>query len=164
MYLWGSIIVGWGGGKRGHPHKQGLLNHLPQREHLAIVFGLDRGDDCDDRRYHHACYRLLEGGVHSLRVSYDFLKPGNCFRKLVCVCDPGKIVKTRRSGYYYSCFSFGDVEKRGIYWLSNSYVVNELLQGGLDARSLLIACVTLKLMDGTDKVLGFRRRERKATV
>ena len=96
-----------------------------------------------------------------MRVSYEFFEMGNCCRKLVCVHEPGGVVKTRGSGCCCSCFSFGNVEERGIYRLGSSYAVDELLQGGLDTRSLPIVCVALELVDGTSKAFGFcwKRKE-----
>lgn len=68
----------------------------------------------------------------------------------------------RRSGCCYSCFSFGDVEKRRIYWFDSSYVVDEILQDGIDVRILLIACVAQKLVDGTGKALSFCWKRQKS--
>ena len=119
------------------------------------MLDLDSGDGCGDRKCHCARYQLLEGGVYSLRVSYDFLKTGNCFRKLVCVCEPGGVIKSRRSRCYCSCFSFGNIEERGIYWLGSSYAFDEFLQSGLDMRNFFITNVTLELVDSTGKALGF---------
>lgn len=110
---------------------------------------LNGGNGYGNRRHYRACYQLLEGKVHSLRISYNFLKMGNCFRKLVCVCEPKRVIKVRKSRCCYSYFSFGDVKKRGIYWLDRSYAVDKLLQDGLDTRSLFIPFVVLKLVDGT---------------
>lgn len=47
------------------------------------MLGQDQGDGYGNGRCHSACYQLLEGEVHSLRVSYNFLEIGYCFRKLV---------------------------------------------------------------------------------
>ena len=154
-------MVGWGGGRKGFPYKQGLFNHLLQGKHLAIVLGLDRSNGCSSRRCHCVCYWLLEERVHSLRVSYDFFKTGNCFSKLVCICDPERVVKTRGGRYCCFYFSFGDVKKRGIYWFGSSYTVNKLLQGRLNARSVFIACIMLKLVDGTGKAFGFCSKRKK---
>lgn len=88
-----------------------------------------------------------------MRISYDFIETGNCSKKLFCVCELGKVVKTREGRCYYSCFSFGNVKEREIYWLDGSYAVDEFLQGRIDAKSLLIAFVVLKLVDGTGKTL-----------
>lgn len=52
-------------------------------------------------------------------------------------------------------FFFGNIKKRGIFRLGSSYAVDKLLQGGLDAKNLFIAYVTLKLMDDMDKALEF---------
>lgn len=90
-----------------------------------------------------------------MRVSYDFLEAGNCFRELVYVCKPKGVVKTRESGCYYFCFSFEDAKKRGIYWFGSSYAIDEFLQGGIDVRSLFIACVALEFVDGMGKALSF---------
>ena len=119
------------------------------------MLGLDGGNRCSDRRRDSARYRLLEGRVHSARVSYDFREMDNGFRKLVYVCEPARIVKTRESRRSCSCFPFGNVEARRIYRLGSSHAVDELLQGGLDARGLPIACVALELVNGTGKALGF---------
>ena len=119
------------------------------------MLGLDIGNGRSDRRCYCACYGLLERGVHDLRVSCDFLETGNCFKELVCVCEPRGVVKTREKGCCCSCFSLGDAKKRGIYWLGSSYAIDEFLEGGIDARSLTIACVALELVDGTGKALGF---------
>ena len=121
-----------------------------------FVLGLDIGDGCGDCRCHRAHYRLLEGGVHDLRVSCDLLETSNCFREFVCVCELGRVVKTRGSGCCCSCFSLRDAKKRGIYWLGSSYAIDKLLQSGINVRSLLIACVALELVDGIGKALGFR--------
>ena len=50
---------------------------------------------------------------------------------------------------------------RRIYWLGSSHAVDELLQGGLYARGLPMACVALELVNGTGKALGFywKRKE-----
>ena len=91
-----------------------------------------------------------------------FFKTGNCLRKLVCVCEPGGIIKTRGSRCSCFCFSSGNVAEREIYWLGSSYAVDELLQGGLDAGSLLIACVALEFADGTGKAFGFCWKEKES--
>lgn len=91
------------------------------------MLGFDRGDGYDDCRCHSACYGLLEGGVHSLRVSYDFLETGNYFKKLVWVYELRRVVKMRGSESRCFCFSSRDVKKRWIYWLGNSHVVDEFL-------------------------------------
>lgn len=54
---------------------------------------LDRGDRCDDRKYYNAWYRLLKGGVHDLGVSCDLFEIGNCYRELVFVYKPGRVVR-----------------------------------------------------------------------
>lgn len=155
MCLRYSIIVKWQGDRRKLPYKQGLFDHLLQGEHLIIVLGLDRSNDCGDHRCHSACYGLLEGGVRSLRISYDFFETGNCFRKLVCICEPGRVIKTRRSGSCCSCFLSEDIKKKEIYWLSSSHAVDKFLQSGFNVRSLLIPCVALKFVDDMGKALGF---------
>lgn len=119
------------------------------------MLGLDSGNGYGNRRSHYACYELLEEGVHDLRVSCDFVKTGNCSRELVCVCELGQVVKTRRSGCCYFCSSFKNVKKKVIYWLSSSYAIDKLLQDKIDARSLCITCVVLKLVDGIGKALSF---------
>ena len=126
------------------------------------MLGLNIGDGFGDCRCHRARYRLLEGGVHDLRISCNFLKTGNCFRELVCVCEPGGVVKTRKSGCCCSSFSLGDTKKREIYWLGSSYAIGEFLQSEIDVRSLLIAFVVLKLVDGTGKALGFCWKGKKS--
>ena len=126
------------------------------------MLGLDIGDGCGDCGCHRARYRLLKAGVHDLRVSYDFLETGNCFRKLVYICELERVVKTRGSGCSCSCFSLGDAKERGIYWLGSSYAINEFLQGKIDVRSLLITCVVLELVDGTSKALGFCWKGKKS--
>ena len=119
------------------------------------MLSLDGDNSCDNRRCHRVCYQLLEGGVHSSSVSYKFFEMGNCLRKLVCVCELGGVVKTRGSGCSCSYFPSGNVVEREIYWLDSSYTVDKLLQGGLDAGSLLIACVALEFADGTGKAFDF---------
>ena len=151
----GGIRIGRWGCRRGISKEERFFNHLTKREHLALMLSLDGGDDCGNCRCHRACYQLLEGGVYSLRVSYEFFETGNCFKKLVCVCEPGGVVKTRRSICSCSCFPSSNIAEREIYWLGSSYAVDELLQDGLDAGSLLIACVMLEFADGMDKAFGF---------
>lgn len=34
-------------------------------------------------------------------------------------------------------------------------MIDKFLQGGIDAKSLFIACIMLKLVDGMGKALGF---------
>lgn len=113
----GAASGSGGGVAKGESLKteQELLDHLLQREYLALVFGLYRGDRCSDCSRHSARYRLLKGRVYSVRVSYDFRKTGNGFRKLVRACEPTWIVKTRGSGESCSRFSLGNVETRKIY-------------------------------------------------
>lgn len=153
--LSGSFGIGGWGCKRGLSQEQGLLNHLPQGEHLVFVLGLDSGNGYGNCRCHHTCYRLLKRGVHDSKVSYDLLKMGNCFRELVCVCELRGVIKLRENGCYYSCFSLRDVERRGILWLSSSDAIDKVLEGQVNARSLPIAYVMLELMDGIGKALNF---------
>ena len=120
-----------------------------------MVFGLDRGNSCSDRRCHHTYYRLLDERVYYLRVGYDFFKMKNSFRKLVCVRKPGRVVKTRGSKCCCSCFFFRNFKKRRIYWLNSSYAVDKFLQGGIDSKSLFIVRIALKLVDGAKKAFGF---------
>lgn len=119
------------------------------------MLGLDSSNGYDNCRSHRAYYGLLKEEVYDLRVSYNFIETGNCFRELACVCELGRVIKTRGSGWCYSCFSPGDVEKRGIYQLGSSYVINKLLQDEINARSLLIAYVALELVNGMGKALNF---------
>lgn len=119
------------------------------------MLGLDIGDGCSDCRYYHAHYRLLKRKVHDLKVSYDSLEIGNCFREFLSVCEPGGVIKTRKSGCCCFCFSLRNTKKRGIYCLNNSYAINKFLQGRINARNLIIACIILELVDGTSKALGF---------
>ncbi len=119
------------------------------------MLGLDSGDGCCNHRCQYTHYGLFEGGVHNLRISYDFVEMGNCSKKLVCICESKGVVKTRGSKCCFSSFFSGDVEKREIYRLSSSYAINEPLQGEIDAKSLFIACVALKFVDDTGKALGF---------
>lgn len=119
------------------------------------MLSLDGGDGCGNCRRYRACYRLLDRGVHDLRVDRDLLETGNCFRELVCLCELRGVVKTRGSGSRCSRFSFGDVEERGILWLDSSNAINEVLEGRVDARSFPITCVALELMDVAGKALDF---------
>lgn len=155
MYLWCNIMVEQGNDRRRFLYQQGLFDHLSQEEYLIIMLSLDKSNGCSNRKHHSACYPLLERGVHSLRVSYDFFETGNCFRKLICVCEPRRVVKTRGSRSCCSCFSFEDVKKREIYQLGSSHTVNEFLQSDFNVKNLLIAYVALKLMDDMGKALGF---------
>ena len=155
MHLCHSIMVEWGGCRRELSYKQGLFNHLLQGEYLVIVLALDSGNSYGNCRFHCTCYWLLEEKVYSLRINYDFLEMGNYFKKLICVCEPGRVVKTKKSGYCCSCFSFGNIETKRIYWLGKSYAIDKFLQGYLDARSFFIACVARELVDGTGKAFGF---------
>ena len=151
----GGVRIGWRGRQRGISKEERFFNHLTQTVHLALMLSLNGGDSSGNGKYHHVRYQLLEGGVHSSRVSYEFFKTGSYFRKLVCICKPREVVKIRRSECSCSSFPSGNVPKREIYWLGSSYVVNELLQGGLDAGNLLIACIALEFTDGTSKAFGF---------
>lgn len=114
MYFRDSVRVGKKGCRRRLLYKQWLLNHLSQEEYLVFVLVLDSNDSCDNRRCYRAYYRLLEGGVHDLRVSYDFLKMDNCFRELVCVCELGEVIKTRESECCCSYF-FLETSRRGAF-------------------------------------------------
>lgn len=118
-----------------------------------IVF--DSGDGCQNHGSYHTCYKLMRGEVHYIGVGCDFVKIGNCSRKLVCVYELGKIVKTGGIRYYCSSFLSSDVEKGEIYWRGSSYMIDELLQGGINARSLLIAYITLEVVDDMGKTLDF---------
>lgn len=134
---------------------QGFLDHLTKGEHLGFVLGLDGGDGRCNCKCHRAYYRLLDEGVHGLRVSGDFLETDDRFRELVYICEPRDVVKTRGSGSRCSYPSFGDVKKRGILCLNGSYVFDELLKRRVNVRSLLIACIALELVDGVGKSLDF---------
>lgn len=80
---------------------------------------------------------------------------GNCFRKLISVCELGGVIKMRGIRCCYFCFFHEDIEKRGNYWLSNSYALVKFLHGGINMRSLLIAYVILKFVDSMGKAFGF---------
>lgn len=118
------------------------------------MLGLDNGNGCSNHRFYYAYYRLLDRGVYDLKVSNNFLKTGNYFRELVYICEPGGIVKMTESRFCYSCSFFGDVEKR-VFWLDGSYAINNFLEGGVNGRSLFIACVILELVDSTGKAFRF---------
>lgn len=148
-------MIGWGVGRWGLPYKQEFLNHLLHREYFATVLGLDRGNNCGNHRCQHTYYQLLEEGVYSLRISYNFFKTGNYFKKYIYICDLGRDVKTRGSGCCYFYFFFKDIEIKEIYSFGSSYAVDKLLHGRLDVRSLLITCIMLKLVDGIGKALDF---------
>lgn len=124
------------------------------------MLGLDDGDGRGNRRNYYACYRLLDGGVYNLEVSGDFLKTGNYFKKLIYVYDSRGVIKTRKRGFCYSHFSYGDVKKR-VFWLGDSYAIKNFLEGGVDAKSLFIACTVLEFMDSANKALHFcwKRKE-----
>lgn len=77
------------------------------------MLGLDIGDGRNNCRYHRARYKLLERRVYDLRVSCNFLEMGNCFKKLVYVCGPERVVKTRGNRCYYSCFFFKTLRRGG---------------------------------------------------
>lgn len=88
MCFRGNVGVGRGGGRRGFPQEQGLLDYFLIEKHLTFVLGLDSSNNCGNRRSHCAYYGLLEGEVYDLRVSCDFVKMGNCSRELVYICEP----------------------------------------------------------------------------
>lgn len=151
----GNLKVERGSCRKRLPSKKSLFNHLLQEKHFVFVLLLNSSDSCGNCRCYHACYRLLEEEVHDLRVSYYFLKISNCFKELIRIYEPRKVVKTRGSGCHYSCFFLRNAIKRRIYRLSSNYVVDKFLQNKIDARSLFIAYVALKLVDGMSKTLGF---------
>lgn len=96
-----------------------------------------------------------------MRVSCNFLKINNYSRELVCIYESERVVKTRGSRCFYSCFSFGDVEKIKIYWLGSSYAIDSFFQIQIDARSLIIVYITLKLIDHMGKALDFWYKRKK---
>lgn len=120
-----------------------------------MIPGLNSGNSYDDRRCHHAHYKLLEERVYDLRVICDFFEIGNCSRELVSICELEEVVKTRDSRCCCSYSFLRDVEKREIYWLGSSYAINKFLQDKINAKSLFITCVALELVNNMDKALSF---------
>lgn len=119
------------------------------------MLSLDGSNSCGDCGRYRAHCRLLAGDVYDLKVDGDLLKTGNSFKELVYVCEPRGVVKMRKSGSRCSHSSFGDIERKGILRLGSSNAINEVLESQVDARNLLIACVTLELVDGAGKAFGF---------
>lgn len=97
-----------------------------------------------------------------MKVSYDFCETSNSFREFVCICEAGRVVKTRKYRCCCSCFFLENVEKKGIYWLDSSYAIDEFLQGKINRKNYVIACIMLELVDGTDKAFGFRWKGKKS--
>lgn len=58
-----------------------------------------------------ADYRLFNKKIYDLRVDRDFLKINNCFSKLIWICKPKNVIKSRKSGSYYSRSSFKHIKK-----------------------------------------------------
>lgn len=86
-----------------------------QGEHFAFVLSLDSNNSYRDHKCYCACYKLLDKGIHDLGVSDNFLKTGNCFRKLVCVCMSGDVIKIRKSRFY--CFLFLEISRERFFGL-----------------------------------------------
>lgn len=96
-----------------------------QREYLIFVLGFYCGNGCDNSKGHYVGYRLLNRGVHDLRVGCDLFELGNCLWKLVCVCEPRVGVKARGSDSSSSYIPLK--ERKRISWLSSSDIINEIL-------------------------------------
>lgn len=128
------------------------------------MLGLHIGDGGNNCRCHYVYYGLQDKKVHDLKVNCDFRETDNCFEELVCVCKPREVIEIKGSGCCYSYFSPEDAKKKGISLLGSSYAIDEFLQGGIDARSLIVACIALKLVDCTGKAFALCWKGEKATT
>lgn len=50
------------------------------------MLGLNSSNNGENYKHYRACYRLLDGRVHDLRVDGDLFETGNYFKKLVYIC------------------------------------------------------------------------------
>lgn len=96
-----------------------------QKEHLIFVLGFYCGNGCDNGKGHYVDYRLLNRGVHDLRVGCNLFELGNYLWKLVCVCEPRVGVQARSSD---SSSSYILLKERGrVSWLSSNDIIDEIL-------------------------------------
>lgn len=128
------------------------------------MLSLDSNNRCDNCRYYCVCYWLLEGRVHDFGVSNDLFQMGNYYSKLVYVCEPRRVVKTRGSDVATLVFLLGTSKRWGFVSLVVAIQSTSICRAKLIQEVFLLPILRWNPWIAWARVSASGRKEKEAIV